>query len=219
MDYALEFVQGQAKTAGTINDNSAWGVGGNPARTARANILLLSQNNKSAVRTYLTILNTNPLNAITWDFTSAQDGWHQATLLVFPIWLIGTAYTLNVHAVYYAPTAKFYKAKLTNTGVAPDSGSGPANWDEITDFTLIQQGLTNVDVTDYDFAVESRLALAIADKMYSKLGETFLCKFQPEDAVNLLNLLATREGYRSKFIDDEPDQGEEIIRAMEACLE
>lgn len=219
MDYSLEFVQGQQITEGTINDNSAWGSGANPIRTARANVLLLSQNDNGGVRTYLDIINTDVLNSITWDFASAQDGWHQATLLVFPIWVIGTEYTQNVNAVYYTPTSKFYKAKLTHTGVAPDSGSGPTNWEEITDFTLLQQGYTNVDVTDYDFLVESTLAVNIADKLYDAIGETFLSKLQPEEAVNLLNLLATREGYRSKLIDEEPDQAEEIIRAMEACFE
>jgi hypothetical protein len=218
MEYTLEFVQGETVEAGTINDTSPWG-GTNPARTDRANILLLSQNDKSGVRTYLSIVNTDPLNAITWTFSSAKDAWHQATLLVFKKWDSVTAYTANNNAVYYVTTGKFYKCIQNNTNVAPDSGSGSANWEEITDFTLIQQGYTNVDVTDYDFAVESRLSLDIADKLHETLGEKFLCKFQPEEAVNLLNLIATREGFRSKFIDEEPDQGEEIIRAMEAALD
>lgn len=219
MTYTLEFVQGATVEAGVINDNSSWGVGANPARTDRANVLLLSQNDKEGVRTYLDIVNTDPINAITWAFESSQDGWHQATLLVFNIWDDATEYTAAVNAVYYSATGKFYKALLTNTNVAPDSGSGPTNWEEITDFTLIQQGFTNVDVTDYDFPVESRIATALTDKLYDTLGDKFLCKFEPEEAVNFLNLVATREGYRSKFIDEEPDQGEEIIRAMEACLE
>lgn len=219
MTYSLEFVQGQEVTAGTINDNSAWGSGANPAKTDRASYLLLSQNDKDGVRTYLSVVNTDPLNVLSWTFTSAQDGWHQATLLVFKKWDNATAFTADNNAVYYASTSKFYKCIQGNTNVAPDSGSGPDNWEEITDFTLIQQGFTNVDVTDYDFKIKSRIDLAIADKLYDAIGDKFLCKLQPEEAVNLLNLIATMEGVSSKFIDDEPNQGEEIIRAVEACLE
>lgn len=219
MDYTLEHVQGEAVDAHTINDNSEWGVGANPARTDRANHLLVSQNDKGGARTYLDIINTDPLNAITWAFTSAQDGWHQATLLVFEKWDGITAYTADDNAVFYTVTSKFYKCIQNNTNVAPDSGSGPDNWTEITDFTLIQQGYTNVDVTDFDFKVTSRLSIDITDKLYDTIGDDFLCKLQPEQAVDLLNLLATMEAISSKFIDDEPDQGEEMIRAMEAVFE
>lgn len=219
MDQTLEYVQGETEEAGTINDNSSWGVGANPDRTDRAVYMLLSQNDKSGNRTYLDLVNTDPLNALSWDLESEQDGWHQATGLQFVLWDSSTAFTADVNACYHAASSKFYKCITTNTNVEPTSGSGPANWEEITDFTEIQQGFTNVTVTDYSFPVRSRLDLQIGDKLYNALGEKFLCKLQPEDAVDLLNLIATMEAVESKFIDDEPDQGEEIIRAMEATLE
>lgn len=219
MDYSLVFTQGQQVADGLITDTSGWGVGANPARSDKANVLLLSQNDKAGTRTYLTIVNTTPLSSLTWAFASAQDGWHQATLLVFAKWSGATAYTANNNAIFYTVNSKFYKCITNNTNIAPDSGSGPANWTEITDFTLIQQGYTNVDVTDYNFPVQSRIAIDTADKLYDALGDKFLCKLQPEEAVNLLNIVATIEGMQSKFIDEEPDQGEEIIRALVACLD
>ena len=219
MDQTLEYVQGEEVQDGVINDNSSWGVGANPDRADRAVYMLLSQNDKSGNRTYINLINTSPLSALTWAIESAQDGWHQATGLQFVLWDGATEFTADVNACYHSSSGKFYKCTTTHTNVEPTSGSGPNNWEAITDFTEIQQGYTNVTVTDYDFPVESRTAVLIADKLYSTLGDKFLCKFQPEEAVNLLNVIATREGYRSKFIDDEPDQGEEIIRALEACLE
>lgn len=218
MDFTLGFIQGQEVNKGTIHDYSTYGDS-NPDRSERANFLLLSKNDKGGNRSYLSIINTSPLSTTQWDFTHNKDGWHQATMLSFQLWDSQTEYTEGDNAVFHSGSGKFFRAIATNTDKEPTSGDGPANWEEITDFTEIQQGYDNVDVTDYDFLVDSRIALELGDKLYFTLGETFLCKFQPEDAVHLLNLLATREGYRSKLIDDEPDQSEEIIRAMEACLE
>lgn len=218
MDFTLQFVQGQQVEDGTINDDSTYG-GSNPDRNERGNYLLLSQNDKGGARTYLSVSNTTPLSTISWTFSSARDGWHQATLLSFVLWDGATAFTADNNAVYHSSSGKFFKCIQGNTNVDPTGGSGPANWTEITDFTEIQQGYSNVEVTDYDFMVDSRIAIDLADVLYETLGETFLCKFQPEEAVNVLNLIATREGYRSKLIDEEPDQAEEIVRAMEACLD
>lgn len=218
MDFTLEFEQGQAIDAGTIYDRSTYG-GSNPERSERANVLLLSQNDKNGNRTYLTVPNTTPLSSLSWTFTHEKDAWHQATILSFELWNSSDEFTGGNNAVYHSDSGKFFKCLDTNTNVEPTSGSGPLYWEEITDFTDIQQGYDNVDVTDYDFPVKSRIDMAILDEVFEALGETFICKFQPEEAVDVLNLIATREGFLSKFIVDEPNHGEEIIRTMEACLE
>src|SRR5690606_5781553 len=125
-------------------------------RSDVANFLLVSSNNKNGDRSYLGVVNTDPLTTLVWAIQTSEDGWHQATLLSIGIWNSSQEFVPN-DVAYYQPTGKVYKATQTNTNVAPDSGSGPANWEEVGDLSTIQQGHTNLDVFDYDFLVRSRV--------------------------------------------------------------
>lgn len=218
MTYSLTYTQGTTKEAGTISDTSVWG-GANPARNTRYNILLFSRNDKSGTRSYLPVVNTDPNNVLSWAVSSTMDSWHQATLLVFQLWNSGTAYVASVNAIYYAPTTKFYRCISNNTNVAPDSGSGPTKWTEITDFTTIQQGYTNVDVKDFNFSITSRIAIFLGDELYETIIDKFLAQLQPEEAVEFLNSIATLEGIKAKELDGKFNEMEEIIRAMADAME
>jgi hypothetical protein len=220
MTYELEFLQNSEDSdAGTVQDNSEWGEGANPARNLRANVLLLSKNDKNGTRTYLVITNDDYLAKVAWTFTHDHDGWHQATLLVFGFWAIGTEFTAGVNAVYYEDTGKFYSCKITNTGTAPDAVSGSTYWEEITDFTEIQQGYTNVDVEDLDFNVKARTELALLDIADEEIDDKFSQLQQPESATRLLNLVAMLEGAESKMLSGSPDEAETIMRSIESSIE
>jgi hypothetical protein len=221
MTYDLEFLQNSDETdEGSIQDNSEWGSGGNPNRNLRANVLLISKNDSSGTRSYLVFTNSDYLSKLVWTFTHSQDGWHQATLLVFGIWSGATEYLdSNRNAVYYTPTNKFYKCKVTHTNIAPDSGSGATYWEEITDFTAIQQGFTNVDVADLDFNVKARTELALLDIADEEIDNNFTQLQQPESATRILNLVSALEGAESKMLSGEPDKCETIMRSIESSIE
>lgn len=228
LDIRLKHVQQEEENQHVIADNTGTydainNTGGygapNPVRTDRANYLMVSKNDKSGNRTYLTVTNSDPLNTLEWTVTSTLDGWHQATLLSFNKWSGATAYVANTNAIYYTVTGKFYKAIQASTNIAPDSGSGPSYWEEIVDFTAIQQGYTNVEVIDFNFLVDSRTSLLISDDLYDKINEDFTCKLSIEDAAHPLNLIAMLEAAQSKALDDKFDQAEQIIRAIEDCLD
>lgn len=215
------------KDSYTINDNTgtydainnATGYGApNDARADRANYLLVSKNDKAGTRTYGLVANTSPLSTLVWTLTSTADGWHQATLLSFKLYSAIQAYVVD-DVQYYGTTGLYYKCIQANTAVAPDSGGGDDYWEVITDFTEIQQGYTNLDVIDYEFLIDSRSQLNIADVLYEAINEDFACKLTLTDAANPLNLIAMLEAAQSKMIDDKGDQAEQIILAIAQCTD
>lgn len=213
LTFILTFTQGTAVADGTITDSTVYG-GANDDRNERGNYLLLSKNDKAGTRTYLTIANSTPLSTLSWAFTSTQDGWHQATLLSAKIWSSGQSYIIG-DIIFYGATGLFYRSTTVHSNIAPDSGSGAANWTAITDFTAIQTGFTNIEVFDYNFMVESRVDLLGVEKLDEAIGDDFLCKLNPSDAVELLNFTIGIDTARSKMAQDEASDAEEIIRAIE----
>ena len=216
LTYALTFAQGQQVDEGTITDGTNYG---SPEidRDEVANFLLVSSNDKNGERSYLTVVNTAPLATLVWNITTAEDGWHQATLLSIGPWNGSDEFVAD-DVVYYSAVGKVYKAKATNTNVAPDSGSGPENWEEVTDLTLIQQDHTNLTVFDYDFLVRSRVDTAIADEFDAVIRKDFSCKMSVEDAAHPLNLLAMMLGAETKMLLDKPDQADEIVDSITDCV-
>jgi hypothetical protein len=201
-----------------INNSDGYGSP-NDARTDRANYLLVSKNDPSGNRTYLTVSNTDPLNTLVWNLQSTIDGLHQATLLSFRKWSGATAYVANTNAIFYTVTGLFYKCIQNNTNIAPDSGGGDAYWTEIEDFTEIMQGYSNVDVVDYEFLIDARTSICIADEFFEVIEEDFLCKLSLDDASHPLNLIASLEGAHSKMAVDEGADAEQIILAITECCE
>jgi hypothetical protein len=191
----------------------------NDDRSDVANYLLVSKNDVSGNRTYLMVTNTSPLSTMIWNLVSGADGLHQATLLSFQLWNSGSAYVSSgaPSVVYYTPTSKYYRAIQASTNIAPDSGGGASYWEEITDFTEIQQGHSNVEVIDYSFLISSRTALCIADELYKAISEDFLCKITLTEASHPLNLIASLEGAFSKMLNDEGEEAEQIILAISDC--
>lgn len=217
LSFSLTYTQGTTVEAGTITDATVYGTP-NDDRADRGNYLLLSENDNNGTRTYLSVTNTTPLSTLSWAFTSNGDGWHQATLLSVSLWDSGTSY-IEDDVVFYTVTGLFYTALQANSNVAPDSGSGPANWQEVTDFTAIQQDHTNLEVFDFNFLITSRTDLRIADKFYEIIKEDFTCKLTLDDAANPLNLIAMMEGAESKELDGKLDQADQIIDAISECVE
>src|SRR5690606_23815435 len=133
----LTWAQGQQVDTGTITDGTNYG---SPEieRGEVANFLLVSSNDKNGGRSYLDVLNTAPLSTLVWNIGTSEDGWHQATLLSIGLWNDSDEFAAG-SVCYYSSTGKVYRALQTHTNVAPDSGSGPANWEEVQDLTVIQQ--------------------------------------------------------------------------------
>jgi hypothetical protein len=198
------------------------GYGGpNEDRTDVANYLLVSKNNTNGARTYLEVVNTDPLNTMEWSLVSEVDGWYQATLLSFQKWNGSDSYVSSgdPDVVYYTGTSKFYMAIQNSTNIAPDSGSGSQYWAEITDFTEIQQDYSNVVVVDYEFLIDSRTSLCIADALHEAISDDFLCKLTLEEASHPLNMIASLEGAYAKMANDEGSSAEQIIVAISDCCE
>lgn len=227
IDIAVIKVQLEAVEDFTINDdtgtydavNNPGGYGTpNELRSDRANYLLVSKNAVNGDRTYLTVTNTTPLSTLIWSLNSSADGWHQATLLSFKKWNSGTTYVAN-DVQYYTSTGLFYYCILGHSNIAPDAVNGSTYWTVITDFTLIQQGYTNVEVIDYEFLIDSRSAVIITDEFYKILQADFACNLSLTEANDPLNLIAMLEAAYSKMLDDKGSQAEQIILAIADCTD
>lgn len=225
LEIITQHVQGQQVNEHSYEDisgtydalNNTTGYGSpNDERSDRANYLLISKNDKNGTRTYITIANTTPLSTMIWAFTSTADGWHQGTILSVNKWANGAHVVDDV--VFYTTTGLFYNCIEAHSNIAPDSGSGSQYWEEVTDFTEIQQGHTNLEVYDYDFNIESRRAVDIADELSEALDENFRCQLQPDEAVDLLNMIAMLEGANSEMLQGNPEQTEEIMLSIEECV-
>jgi hypothetical protein len=203
-----------------LNNTAGYGAP-NPARTDRGNYLLVSKNSYAGVRAYIIVSNNDPLNTLIWTLVSSVDGWHQATLLSFNKWNGSDPFSSSgsPDVVYYTPTNKFYKCIDDNTNIAPDSGSGSDYWEEITDFTEIQQNHSNVEVIDYHFLIDSRISIDITDELYEALSEDFTCKLSLDQASHPLNMIAALEGAHSKMLNDEGADAEQIILSLAECVD
>lgn len=212
----LTWAQGQQVDTGTITDGTNYG---SPEieRGEVANFLLVSSNDKNGGRSYLDVLNTAPLSTLVWNIGTSEDGWHQATLLSIGLWNDSNEFAAG-SVCYYSSTGKVYRALQTHTNVAPDSGSGPGNWEEVQDLTVIQQDHANVTVLDYDFLVRSRVDIAIVDEFDHIIRKDFSCKMTVQDASHPLNLLAMMLGAETKMLTDNPDQADEIVHAITDCV-
>lgn len=228
LEILITDVQLEDVASGTIDDitgsydalNNPGGYGTpNDDRNERGNYLLLSSNDKSGNRTYLTVTNSTPLSTLSWAFTSTEDGWHQATLLSVGLWNGSDPFVSSANdTVFYTVTGLFYVCIQNNTNIAPDSGSGSQYWEVVTDFTELQQDHGNIDVIEKNFLIHSRTSLDIADKLYGVLSEDFACKLDLDDASHPLNLIAMLEAAQSKMIDDKGDQADQIIDAIQECV-
>lgn len=227
LEILIRQTQLQAVEGFTISDdtgtydaiNNAGGYGApNELRNDRANYLLVSKNNTSGTRTYLTVPNTTPLSTLLWTLSSTVDGWHQATLLSYQRWDTNQNYVVD-DVQYYSVTDKYYVCTSPHSGTAPDSGGGDAVWDEITDHTIIQQGHTNLEVIDLHFLISSRTELDITEELYEIINEDFACNLTVDEAAHPLNLIAMLEGAYSKMLDEKGEQAEEIMLAIAECIE
>lgn len=202
-------------TYDAVNNPGGYGLP-NELRTDRANYLLVSKNTVSGDRTYLAVTNTDPLNTVIWTLTSSADGWHQATVLSFKKWSNAPSYVVG-DAVYYTVNGLYYHCIQANSNINPTSS---LYWTQITDFEAAQQaGYTNMEIIDYDFLIDSRASIDLADELYDVISEDFTCKLQIEDAAHPLNLIAMLEAAQSKMLDDKPDQAEQIMIALEECTD
>ncbi len=211
--YQLKYSQEKDVKKGNIIDFSQYGIDDIPLRAEVGNILLFSENDHEGTRTYLDVNNADPAAVMSWPVESNSDGWHQATLLSVNEWNNAQNYVTG-DVVYDELVNKFYKCITDNTNIAT---SNTIYWQEVSDFTTIQQGHTNLVVTDYQFTITSRSALCVANKFYDVISEDFTCNLTLDDAANPLNMIAMLEAAKSKELDNKPDQADQIIDAVAGC--
>lgn len=169
--YELELQSEQADaSAATVADVSVYT---GELRGDKANILVVSKNDKNGTPTYLTgIVNTSPLSALTWVFSTVLDGWYRFNLLRIGIFSSGPISTVAevssggiitqyATILYYTPTQQVVKALTTGSvSVMPGAGGWQTYWSVVTDYsTLVNYGAIQVLVDGELIDVRFRDAL------------------------------------------------------------
>lgn len=168
------------------------------------------------------VQNSDFLTILEWQFTTAQDGWYQFTLLSVPIWDISTAYTKETAVgandesiVYYDTTKKFYRCILDDTGTAPDDPGGTLVWSEITDMNEIVNNST-IDTHIHDDGISSKHEKVFNEQVDKAVQDTF-CKdcdeFKEIEKYARIGVLL--DGFYSLNFVDRSAEMEEIARYVE----
>lgn len=173
----LSFLQNADIATGVVTDTSDYGVGGNPARSDKANYLLWSKTNSSGTRSFDNPDQGNVLSTLTYTVNTPLDGYYEGILCRFSLYDPGENYveqqqsgsviTQYASIVYY--NGSIYKCTNPVTGIAPDAPTGPDYWEIVPDLsTLIDN--TNVDVFIEPFKINIRSSQCAAQQFKDKCG-------------------------------------------------
>lgn len=172
---ALTFVQNINGTEGVITDSTAdYGVGGNPLRTDLANFLYYSKNAINGTRTfYDDVVNTDPLNTLSWSILTPTSGWTSATLLMIAQHNTVDGYVAEIlddqdivltpaSIIYYATTGFVYKCIQDHTNVLPDAVDGTDYW-EVVENPQDLIDYAGVDQFTEDFMVDFAINTCVTE--------------------------------------------------------
>lgn len=208
---SLIFTQDTDIATGVVADASDYGVGGNPARSAKANYLLWSKTDKNGVRTFSNPSQGNVLSNLSYAVATATDGHYEGILMRFDIYDNGTAYDED-DAVY--DNGSVYRATQATTGNLPTDANF---WEVVSDLsTLISN--SSVDVYIEDFYIKVRASQCVNSK-FTNMDNCGCSKdlYSISGALQLKAMLITAD---LAFADDNPSLMEKIISEINAtCSE
>jgi hypothetical protein len=201
----------------------------NQDRNQAAEILIaahvtVAENNEPAIEEFITIDSIPYLTKLEYDINTTEDGHYRYERLRFQFWSNVANYVKKVvdvnniittypSLIYYQATGKFYKALENHTNIAPDSGSGSINWQEVTDFTIAEIRLNP--------NIEAFVSNLLFDCRSRKCTKNELVKLDcacMDDIKKLLPFLRRKillTSARSKADDQKPEQAETIIRVLD----
>lgn len=198
-------------TTAVLRDITDWT---SPLRNTRALFVKLVKRDASdpANDTPITIDNGLPLTAYFWNFNLIAgykgDGWHVATLFIYPLWSAGTYNTNN--CVYHSDSGKYYRAKSDGVVAQPPN---VLYWEELTDPTSIAAlANTNVDVIETHNFTTCKAEIPVGDALES-LADQIIDGVPKdwEDAGNSLIGLALLNGAWVKHYRVKNQAAQEII--------
>jgi len=155
-------------TTAELQDLSTYG-GALPQRDELALYVYLYKRDAQNNDTAITVLNSDPLTANTWQFTlNSSDGLYIAIVFGFPIWNAGS-YILN-DCVYYG--GDYYIANGATSGEPGISG----DWDLITDILseVLNVGSANTYVTQTENFTTARLESGKGGDVLQALGQKII---------------------------------------------
>lgn len=178
------------------------------------------------IENFITVISSPYLSKLSYTITNDIDGHYRFERLRFPLWSGATAYIQEVSAsgiittyanlVFYSNTNKFYKAKISHTNIAPDSGSGLIYWEEITDFTVSSIRMSDkIVVFAWNTIYDARGRKCVKDELYKISSDGCGCT---DDLAKMLPFLKRKIyllGARAKSDDDKCEDGEKITRILE----
>lgn len=135
------------RSSSFINNVTVYG-GAEENRGDSAEYMIISKVDKFGVKTFLPVLNNDPLAQLKYEFPTEIDGHYEFALLRIPLYNPATVnvweivndagvVTQGATIVYLGATSSYYKAKVNNfQGVSPDAPNGADYWDLIPDLTL-----------------------------------------------------------------------------------
>ena len=226
---ALTFAQNIDGVTGVVTDTTTNYGGANPARATLGNYLLWSKTDSEGTQAFTNPTQTLPHSISTWTVDTTEDGWHQAILLSVADFSAGGTYVKEVtdsqgivttyaDIVYYDTTKKWYKCitDISGSVPAPDSGSGPTYWQEVTDMSALIAN-TKVNKVVLDVAITVLTDKCVKDAFYQKISACG-CKPSFKEMEKPLQGYFLAIGAMSKFNDSKPSEFEEIVSELsEMC--
>lgn len=203
-----------------LTDLSLWGVGGNPARNARALTLFVTKTDKNGARTLLTVTpnTSDPLTVSAWDVAIDIDGLVEKILFSAKLYDAGYAY-LTDDIFYYTSTSKYYKAKQASTGQTP---TNTVYFDEVPVANLytneILNDCTTMEVEILNDLIMGRIEAELSDD-WEEVTDVFMngkydLKYSKADFLDgIIN------GAEAAMANDRPYEAEEIVRGIENYLQ
>lgn len=217
---ALSLTQNADIDTGVVTNATDYGVGGNPARSAKAEYLLWSKTDEDGNRTFDNPSPGNVLTTLAYTVNTLVDGWYEAMLMRFSEYGGSTAYveeqssgsvvTQYASVVYY--NGAIYKATAPGTGNLPTDTNF---WAAVTDLSELITN-TNVDVFIEDFYIKVRSSQCANDKLADNCG----CGCNGDLSKIQRGLLVASQimAADAAFANENPEQMEKIIREIqETC--
>jgi hypothetical protein len=222
---SVEFTQHASDIdLGTVLDASDYGVGGNPARSAKANFMLWSKTDQSGNRVFDNPNQGAVLSTISYEVNTMIDGYYEAILERISLYDIAANYVEQQQSgsvvtqwasVFFDPiSGGVYQAIVPSTGQAP---TDPAFFKHLFMEDLPSLILnTNVDVVIEEVYVKVRVSRCANKKFAATCScgcNGDLSKIAP--ALNIrYQIIAADVAYQ----EGNPEEMERIIReATEIC--
>jgi hypothetical protein len=188
----LEAAIATTRTSGTITDETVYGTGGNPARSAVGVFLSAYKVDYENSATALTVTGDDgdPDTDSAWTFEYTIDGFYRFYFAIIPDYDVGTTYS-QYQAVFDSSTGNVYRSVVN--GNVGQSLSNTSYWESVADASLLAANKgTSTESTNITSTIYLRVFSANSQYTYgNQLSEQCLCSDCDEDeALRSYNIFA-----------------------------